>query len=190
MIASVRGTVLARRSDHVVVECAGVGYRLAVSAETLGSVPPTGQETSLHAHLVMREDGIHLYGFAAEEERELFLMLIGVPSVGPKLALTVLSGGTVRELLNAIGAGDITRFQAVPGIGRRTAERILVELREKVGDMVLDEIAITRGDDPRGVAREGLIGLGYAPAEADSLLSQAAGDSPQELIATALRAAR
>jgi holliday junction DNA helicase RuvA len=191
VIASVRGQVTIRRPDHVVVECAGVGYRLAVSAHTLRSVPPAGKEALLHAHLVVRDDGMQLYGFASEEERELFLMLVGVQSVGPKVALAVLSGGSSRELLNAIGAGDSARFQAVPGIGKRTADRIIVELREKVaGKGGLDEIVVTRSDDPRTLAREGLVGLGFSPQEADALLDKADGDTPEDLIAGALRSAR
>ena len=194
MIASVRGTVLSRRADHVVIECAGVGYRLSVSAESLRSVPAAGHEATLHTHLVMRDDGLQLYGFAGEEERVLFLMLIGVQGVGPKVALAVLSGGTARELLRAIASGDSARFQAVPGIGKRTAERIIVELREKVTGQADgaggDEIVITRTDDPRTLARQGLVGLGFSDSEADELLDGAEGDSPEELIAEALRGAR
>ena len=192
MIASVRGEVVVRRADHVVVECAGVGYRLAVSAHTLRAVPRAGNEALLHTHLVLRDDGMHLFGFASEEERELFLMLIGVQGVGPKVALAVLSGGSSRELLGAIASGDSARFQAVPGIGKRTAERIIVELREKVAGAVAEEIVVrkTSSDDPRTLAREGLLGLGFAPAEADQLLDSAAGETPEDLIAAALRAAR
>jgi holliday junction DNA helicase RuvA len=190
VISSVRGTVLARKPDHVVVECMGVGYRLAVSAETLRHVPGAGNEALLHSHLVLRDDGIHLFGFSAEAERELFLLLVGVQGVGPKVALAVLSGGTPRELLNAIAAGDSARFQAVPGIGKRTAERIIVELRERVADRPVDEIVITRADDPRTLARQGLVGLGFGAEEADALLDRADGDTPEELIAGALRAAR
>src|SRR2546423_482150 len=148
----------------VAIEAAGVGYRLAVSAQTLRSVPAAGSEALLHAHLVIRDDGMHLYGFASEEERELFHMLIGVQGVGPKVALAVLSGGTTRELLRAIGAGDGARFQAVPGIGKRTADRIIVELREKVAGQsgAGDEIIIPRADDdPRSLPRQGLVGLGF-----------------------------
>ena len=132
MIASVRGTVLSRMPGDVVIEAAGVGYRLSVSSETLSAVPRTGDQATLLTHLVLRDDGMHLYGFSTDAERELFLMLIGVQGVGPKVALAVLSGGAPRELLNAIATGDTARFQAVPGIGKRTAERIIVELREKV----------------------------------------------------------
>jgi Holliday junction DNA helicase RuvA len=182
--------VLVRHPDHVVVEAAGVGYRLAVSAETQRKVPAPGKEATLHAHLILRDDGMHLYGFATEDERDLFLMLIGVQSVGPKVALAVLSGGTPRELLNAIASSDTARFQAVPGIGKRTAERIIVELREKVADAAIDEIVITRSDDPRTLARQGLVGLGFSAEEADGLLDRAEGDTAEELIAGALKAAR
>ena len=191
MIALVSGSVAVRRADHVVVDCGGVGYRLAVSAETLRHVPAVGREVLLHTHLVVRDDSLQLYGFASEEERELFLMLIGVQSVGPKVALAVLSGGPPRALLGALAAGDTARLQAAPGIGKRTAERIIVELREKVGASLPDqEISITRRDDPRALAREGLVGLGYSPQEADELLDGATGERPEDLIAHALKMAR
>jgi holliday junction DNA helicase RuvA len=186
MIASVSGEVLVRRSDHVVIDASGVGYRLAVSAETLKSVPARGKRASLHAHLVARDDALSLYGFASEEERDLFLYLISVGGVGPKVAMAVLSGGPVRELLRAIAGGDAKRFQAVPGIGKRTAERIIVELREKVGEG--DSIVVMRGDDPRSLARDGLVGLGFSVQEAERLLADVPGDSAEELIEGALRA--
>jgi Holliday junction DNA helicase RuvA len=193
VIATLSGTVAVRRHDHVVVECGGVGYRLAVSGETLRHVPAVGGEVRLHSHLVVREDALALYGFATEQERELFLLLLGVQSVGPKVALAVLSGGTPRELMAAIAGGDSARFQAVPGIGKRTAERIIVELREKVAAQdaaALGPITVRRGNDPVSIAREGLIGLGYSASEADELLREAVGERPEELIADALRSAR
>jgi Holliday junction DNA helicase RuvA len=194
VIALVAGEVAVRRPDHVVIETAGgVGYRLAVSGETLRHVPAVGRNVSLHAHLVVRDDALALYGFATEEERDLFLMLLGVQSVGPKVALAVLGGGTPRDLVRALAAGDTARLQAVPGIGKRTAERIVVELREKVGvpEPAADApITVSRGDDPRLVARDGLLELGFAPAEAQKLLDDAAGDTAEELLASALKAAR
>jgi holliday junction DNA helicase RuvA len=190
MIALLEGTVAVRRADHVVVSCQGVGYRLAVSAETLRHVPRVGQRTEIHTHLIVRDDALLLYGFATEEERDLFLLLIGVQSVGPKMALAVLSGGTPRDLLSAVAAGDTARLQAAPGIGKRTAERIVVELREKVGAVPDEPIVITRGDDPRMLARDGLVGLGFSPQEAEKLLDGASGDAPEDLIAHALKAAR
>jgi len=191
VIASLRGSVLVRHPTGVVLDCAGVGYKLAVSAETLAAVPRKGEEALLLTHLIMRDDGMHLFGFATGAERDLFLLLIGVQNVGPKVALAVLSGGSARELTAAIASGDSARFQAVPGIGKRTSERIIVELREKVADPLTDEIVITRtSDDPRALAREGLVGLGFDPREAEELLAKAAGTTPEQLISAALKAAR
>jgi len=188
MIALLEGTVAVRRADHVVVSCGGVGYRLAVSAETLRHVPRVGSSIEIHTHLIVRDDALQLYGFATEEERDLFLLLIGVQSVGPKMALAVLSGGPSRDLLAAITAGDTARLQAAPGIGKRTAERIVVELREKVDEPIV--IKRAAADDPRMLAREGLVGLGFSPQEADRLLDGAPGDAPEDLIAHALKGAR
>jgi holliday junction DNA helicase RuvA len=191
MIALISGTVAARRSDHVVIDCGGVGYRLAVSAETLRHVPAVGQQAILHTHMVVRDDALALYGFSSEEERDLFLMLLGVQAVGPKVALGVLSGGPPRDLLRALAAGDTARLQAAPGVGKRTAERIIVELREKVG-VSSPESAISpiSSDDPRVLARNGLLELGYTPQEADELLENVSGDRAEDLIAAALRMAR
>jgi len=196
MIAVLRGEVAVRRTDHVVILCESVGYRAAVSAETLRHVPAVGEQVTLHAHLIVRDDALVLFGFHSEQERDLFLMLLSVQAVGPKVALAVLSGGPVRELIAALAAGDAARFQAVPGIGKRTAERIIVELREKV--VVTSDgrvgpgtpIVARRGSGPRALARDGLLELGYAPGEAEELLRDAEGDSAEELIAHALRVAR
>jgi Holliday junction DNA helicase RuvA len=194
VIASVSGEVLVRRPDHVVIETGGVGYRLAVSAETLKAVPARGKKATLQAHLVVRDDAIQLYGFASEEERDLFLHLNSVSGVGPKVAIAILSGGTPRELLKAIALGDHKRFQAVPGVGKRTAERVIVELREKVAGE-LEQAGTTAGGadgeaEPRLLARDGLVGLGYSLIEAEELLDGAEGDTPEDLIGSALRAAR
>jgi holliday junction DNA helicase RuvA len=191
VIALISGKVAVRRGDHVVVDCGGVGYRLAVSAETLKQVPAAGREVMLHTHLVVRDDALALYGFATEAERDLFLMLLGVQSVGPKVALAVLSGAPPRELLRVVAGGDVARLQAAPGVGKRTAERIIVELREKVSAALPeDSVSVARGDDPVSLAREALLGLGYGAAEIDSLLQGAAGESTEELISHALRSAR
>jgi Holliday junction DNA helicase RuvA len=192
VIALVRGEVAVRRPDHVVLLAGGVGYRLAVSGETLRQVPAVGRDATLHSHLVVRDDALALFGFATEEERDLFLLLVTVQSVGPKVALAVLSGGPPRELVRAIAAADTARFQAVPGIGKRTAERIVAELRPKV-DLggAADPITITRTtDDPRLLARDGLLDLGFPPAEAEALLAAAEGETVEELIGAALRSAR
>jgi Holliday junction DNA helicase RuvA len=192
MIAAVRGEVMVRRADHVVIDAGGVGYKLAVSAETLKAVPAAGSDAFLHAELIAREDSLSLYGFASEEERDLFLLLISVSGVGPKVGLAALSGGSSRDLLRAIAAGDAKRFQAVPGIGKRTSERIIVELREKVAGSLEEEVALAGdGDgDARSLARDGLVNLGYAPLEAEQLLDGVDDDDdPQVLLAAALRKA-
>jgi Holliday junction DNA helicase RuvA len=198
MIAMLRGEVVVRRADHVVVMCASVGYRAAVSAETLRHVPAAGEQVTLHTHLIVRDDALTLFAFHSEQERDLFLMLLSVQAVGPKVALAILSGGTPTELIGALAGSDAARFQAVPGIGKRTAERIIVELREKVvvdgrQDLPTDAgIQARRGEalPPRALARQGLVELGYSLQEAEELLRDAAGESAEELIAQALRHAR
>jgi holliday junction DNA helicase RuvA len=191
MIAAVRGEVMVRRPDHVVIDVGGVGYRLTVSAETLKGVPATGRDVFLQTELISREDSLTLYGFSSEEERDLFRLLVTVSGVGPKVAIATLSGGTARDLLRAIAAGDAKRFQAVPGIGKRTAERIIVELREKVAGALEEEVAVAAAGegDARALARDGLVNLGYAPLEAEQLLDGVEGTEPQDLVAAALRKA-
>ena len=193
MIAFISGEVVGRREEYVVIQTGGgVGYHLAVSAETLAHVPAVGEPVSLHCHLVVRDDSMALYGFASEEERDLFLMLLGVQGVGPKVALAMLSGGPPRELASALASGDVARLQAGPGIGKRTAERILVELREKMVALAVDdgEITVTRGDDPRRIARDGLVELGFTLQEADGFVAGAEGESAEDLLQSALKAAR
>ena len=196
MIAAVRGEVLVRRPDHVVIDAGGVGYRLAVSAETLKAVPARGQQAFLHAELIARDDSLALYGFASEEERDLFRELISVSGIGPKVAIAALSGGRTRNLLRAIAAGDAKRFQVVPGIGKKTAERVIVELREVYA---ADLVAAPPGPpqvpgSAIAVAREGLVSLGYDAGEAETMLRALAPElveagEPEELISAALRMA-
>jgi holliday junction DNA helicase RuvA len=193
MIASVRGRVDVRSGDHVVVECGGVGYRLNVSAQTLRAVPSVGGEVRLLSHLLARDDGLYLYGFASEDERQLFLKLVSVAGVGPKMALAVLSGSSAGELAKAIAAGDAKRFQVVPGVGKKTAERIIVELREKIPEALASAFSAGNGaQDSRALARAGLVGLGYDLAEAEAMLDSVPAETeqePEDLIAAALRTA-
>jgi Holliday junction DNA helicase RuvA len=195
MIASLNGRVLERGAEHAVIECAGVGYRVSASTQTLGKLPAPGKQATVLTHLILRDDGAHLYGFAAADERELFLGLISVSGVGPKMALAVLSGSTVPDTRRAIASGDVKRFQVVPGIGRKTAERVIVELRERIaGELAAEPAAVHAEAGPRVLAREGLIGLGYDPAEAEAMLDDALAEAdesatPEDLIAAALRGA-
>ncbi len=197
MIERVRGTLVATGAAQVVVEVGGVGLQLAASTSTIASLPRIGEEARLLAYLVVREDALQLYGFGSEAERELFLLLLGVQSVGPKLALAVLSSGDPGVVGAAIATGDAARLQAVPGVGKRTAERIVVELRDKIAPGLAD-IASGRGalgsaaasSDPRVLARQALEGLGFAPDELDAMLSGIDADSVEELVSGALRKSR
>jgi Holliday junction DNA helicase RuvA len=194
MIDRLKGRLAARAPDHVVVDCNGVGYRMSVSAQTLEQVPPAGRAVELLAHLILRDDGMHLYGFATEPERELFLRLISVSGIGPKMALAALSGSSTGEMRAAIAAGDAKRFQVVPGIGKKTAERVIVELREVFAADAVSAPAATAGAaDAHTLAREGLVSLGYDATEAEAMIaalgSPEAAERPEDLIAAALRTA-
>ena len=191
MIALVAGDVAVRRADHVVVETAsGVGYRLAVSGETLRHVPAVGSQVSLHAHLIVRDDSLNLYGFATEEERDLFLLLIGVQGVGPKVALAIVSGSPAADLRRAIALEDTARFQAIPGIGKKTAERIVLELKEKLADSAPEPATAQRGAGPHVVARDALVELGWSVVEAEQALAGTDPDAaPEERVRQALKRA-
>lgn len=191
MIASVKGELIARDSDRVVVETGGVGYALFVSTETLKAIPAVGQEVFLYAEMIVRDDSITLYGFSSEAEREMFTLLITVSGVGPRVAISALSTATPRLLAQALVDGDAAIFQQVPGIGKRTAERIILELQYKVEDIAYARPAVhsAAGGQAVDLARAGLMGLGYDSAEADRLLAWVEGDTAEDLIAAALREA-
>lgn len=181
MIASLRGLVVGRGADHVVVEVGGVGYKVFVPRH------PTRNEVHLHTHQVVREDGAFLYGFETREELELFEMLIAVSGVGPKAALALLATASPAELAGAIAAGDAALLARAPGVGKKTAERLIVDLRSKVGGVGRGPAALP-GDELAAA----LIGLGYSAAEATEALrhAPAAGAaSAEERLAAALRAA-
>jgi Holliday junction DNA helicase RuvA len=199
MIDRVRGTLVHVDIGYAVIEAGGVGIKISTSGATLRQLPSLGEQAQLLTYLVVREDALQLYGFASEAERELFLMLLGVQAVGPKLALAVLSSGDPSEIAGALAVGDVQRMQAVPGIGKRTAERIIVELREKVapglaavsgGGVLAAHANAAVSDDPRVLARRGLEELGFGGDEAERLLLGATGDTVEQLLATALRGAR
>lgn len=198
MISLLRGTVYERRSDSVVLLTpGGVGYQLGCSSTTLAALPPVGHEAELRCHLAVREDAMTLFGFGSEPERDLFHLLIGVQAVGPKLALAALSAGPPDELATSIAAGDVKRLQQVPGIGKRTAERIVSELREKLSGIVgsgpdgvshaaRSVVTVTARDE----ARDGLLGLGMPADEVERLLAVSEGETAAEIIGDALRRSR
>ncbi len=195
MIDRLTGTVVAKDADGVVVDVVGVGFRLETSVHTLRQLPDVGERAALFTHLHVREDALQLFGFSSEEERTLFLMLIGVSKIGPRLAMAALSARRPAELRRAIATGDVALFQSVPGIGRKTAERLILELRERVGDLGAADLAAVSGARPSArdgnlsLAREALLELGLTTAEVEHLLRDANPETPvQELVRKALRA--
>ena len=187
MIASLRGTLLERGEGWCVVEAGGVGYHVHVSSQTLAALPATGAEARLRTRQVVREDALLLFGFAETDELRLFDLLIGVNGVGPKLALAALSGLAPAALVRAIREEHIAAIVAVPGIGRKTAERLVVELRDKLDFMpVTAAPAAGRGREAGVLPRAGrfddavaaLVTLGYSPAQAQEAVRRAGGDEP------------
>lgn len=199
MIERIRGKVVSTDGSGAVVLVGGVGLHVSVSTATLAALPIDGEETELLTYLAVREDALQLYGFGSEAERDLFLLLIAVQGVGPKLALAVLSSGDPGSVGAAIATGDAARLQRVPGVGKRTAERIVVELRDKIAPSLAGSSSAARGRavgaaaasvDPRILARQALEGLGFSLDELDAMLAAAEGDDVETIVASALKAAR
>jgi Holliday junction DNA helicase RuvA len=171
---------------------AGVGFLLDVSAVTLRDLPVVGEEGCVFTYLHVREEALQLFGFSTEEERELFRMFLSVSKIGPKLALAALSCRRAPELKRALASGDVDLFASVPGIGRKTAERIILELREKMGELATGAKSVSGADDHGGsdsvmVARFALVELGYTVLEADRLLTTLDPALPvEELVKRAL----
>ena len=197
MIASLRGTLAGKEGGLCVVEAGGVGYLVQVSTHTAAALPASGDPVFLHTHQVVREDALMLFGFAEVEERRLFEMLITVSGVGPKVALAVLSGLEPHALARAIRDGNVAGLVAIPGVGRKTAERLIVELRDKI-----DVLAAAAGTGPTpfpsGLPRTqpfddavaALVQLGYSGAQAREAIGRVAEDgeplSLEDLVRRAL----
>jgi len=191
MIDRLSGTLVAKIGDSVVIDVGGVGFALDVSAITMRELPFVGADVTLHTHLNVREDALQLFGFSTEDERTMFRLFLGVSKIGPRLALAACSCRRAPDLRRALAAGDVALFASVPGIGKKTAERLILELREKVGDLVSGSVSGASpgpdGDSPLAVARAALMELGFAPQEADQLLAPLdAEQSAEELIRRAL----
>jgi Holliday junction DNA helicase RuvA len=172
MIAHLRGKLLLRRPNQVILETAGVGYDVTISVPTFSELPLVGSEVALHIHTHVREDQIALYGFIRAEEKQLFEKLITVSGIGPKLAITILSGIDAGEMTAAIRGNDIPRLTKIPGIGKKTAERMVVELRDKLPPAGSGE---AEARVPRGAFEEdvlsALINLGYARPAAEKAVA-------------------
>jgi holliday junction DNA helicase RuvA len=188
VIARLRGRPVANTPEGLVLDVGGVGYLVAATPSAVRKAD-AGDEVALHTYLHVREDALQLYGFAEVAERDLFVQLLSVNGVGPKVALAIVSGSPAAELRRAIVLEDTARFQAIPGIGKKTAERIVLELKEKLGDASVP-ISAAAGAQPHLVARDALVELGYSLGEAEQAL--AAVDSelpPEERVRQALKAA-
>lgn len=197
MIGRLSGTLLHKRPPEIVVDVGGVGYELQVPMTTLFQLPGVGETVTLVTHHAVREDAHTLYGFADERDRQLFRGLIKVSGVGPKLALTILSGMDSEHFARAVQGGDVSALVALPGVGKKTAERLLVEMRDRIaawrepGDAgAAPSAAAGPRPDKRADAEQALVALGYKPAEAARLVAavddERIGDS-EELIRLALR---
>ena len=163
MITRLRGTVVARTAAGLVVEVGGVGYLVAATPRVAARV---GEETAVETYLHVREDALQLYGFATAEERELFELLLGVSGIGPKVALAIVSGSPPAELRRAIARDDLARFEAIPGIGRKTAQRVVMELKDKLAGPAL------AGPVGEGtLARDALVELGFSVVDAERALA-------------------
>jgi Holliday junction DNA helicase RuvA len=196
VIARLSGTVAERGADHAVVDVGGVGYLVHLSAVSLASLPPQGERATLRTFTNVRQDAIELYGFATEEEEAVFRALIDVKGVGPRAAQNILSGIQAKDLAQAIAQGDVGRLTKVPGVGKKTAERLVVELKEKLA--VLARAAGPAKAAPGAGAleqlRTALVNLGYKTPQADSavdaLREGAEGRRVDELVREALKLLR
>ncbi|MBX5474763.1 MAG: Holliday junction branch migration protein RuvA [Thermoleophilia bacterium] len=180
MIARLRGKPVASTPEGLLLDVGGVGYLVAATPSAVRAADGA-QEVTVETYLHVREDALQLYGFADRAERELFVQLLSVNGVGPKVALAVVSGSPPQELRRAIVSGDVARFQAIPGIGRKTAERIVLELKEKLGAGI-DAFApaTVPSGDAHLVARDALVELGYTVLEAERALADVDPDLPPE----------
>jgi Holliday junction DNA helicase RuvA len=179
VIAQLRGRPAGRTPEGLVLDVGGVGYLVAATPAALRKADGAA-EVTIVTHLNVREDALQLFGFADADEKELFVQLLSVNGVGPKVALAVVSGSPAAELRRAIVAQDVARFQTIPGIGKKTAERIVLELKEKLAANAPVSISAAAGTAPHQVARDALVELGYSVLEAEQALAATDPDAPPE----------
>jgi len=184
MIGRLRGILVDQSLDAVVLDVGGVGYALAVTPRTLADLPGLGEEVVLHTHMHVREDQIALFGFDTQQDKDLFSLLLGVSGIGPKVGLAILATMTPDQLQMAVIANDIAALTSVPGIGRRSAEKLMVELRPKMD--VIAEAGSASG--PIAEVREALVNLGYGPEEVRGTLAEMPQDlSVEDMLRRSLR---
>ena len=189
MIARLRGKPVASTPEGLVLDVGGVGYLVAATPSAVRKADGA-DEVTVETYLHVREDALQLYGFAERAERELFVQLLSVNGIGPKVALAIVSGSAAEELRRAIVREDTARFQAIPGIGKKTAERIVLELKEKLAATVSIAPVNAAGADEHVVARDALVELGYSLVDAERALAETDPDAaPEERVRQALRRA-
>ena len=193
MIAWLSGRLLRKSADSIIVDVSGVGYQVSITLSTFSALPETGGDVGLHIHTHLREDALSLYGFSTELERELFLLLLGVSGIGPKLALAVLSGLSAADLVSAIRSGDDIALRSITGIGTKTAARLCLELKDKVRQLHPDAKGTARpaaGSAHQEDAVSALVSLGYKRQSAEEAIQKTLRDFPgmglEELIRKAL----
>lgn len=191
VIGRVRGQLLEVVGRTALIEAAGVAYELEVSAQALQALPEAGGEAALHTHFLVRDDAQQLYGFASRAERDLFRALLRIGGVGPKLALAVISAMPLGELVLAAVAGDASRLVQVPGVGRKTAQRMLVDLKDRLAelDIEADGAAPAAVGEQAAEAERALAALGYKPAEVRRALAEVPDEaaSPEQILREALK---
>lgn len=189
MITSLRGQIQSRDSEGIVLDVGGVGYRLTMSTRSLSFIGDAAGEVFVHTYLHVREDAMCLFGFVEREERDFFEILKGVSGVGPKVAIAILSAYSPEELRRAVINKDVALFQSIPGIGKKTAERLVLELKDKVGEVAVVTATPSEGNGGNYcLAREALISLGYNFAEAEAALAGVdPGQNVEELVREALK---
>ncbi|MCG8519586.1 MAG: Holliday junction branch migration protein RuvA [Pseudomonadales bacterium] len=200
MIGRIRGLLVEKSPGQVLVECHGLGYEVDIPYTTFFNLPEPGQELTLHTHFAVREDAQSLFGFSARLDRDLFRLLVKVNGVGPKMALAILSGLDARQFIRCVEARDVAALVKVPGVGKKTAERLLIDMADRIGQLegvfqLSDPAATTLpaatppAVDPVEEAESALIALGYKPQEAAKAVNQIAGEgmSREELIRLALK---
>lgn len=199
MIGRLRGKIVQKQPPQLLIDVQGVGYEVSASMSTFYQLPEQGQDVTLHTHLVVREDAHLLYGFATEAERSLFRTLIKVNGVGPKLALTILSGMSAEDFIRCVHENNTAALVSLPGVGKKTAERLLVELRDRLKDEVVNQegasmmspVLATVASSPSGDAVSALIALGYKPQEASRMVRAISteGLMTEDIIRLSLQAA-
>lgn len=194
MIASITGRLRRKATDYLIIDVAGVGYQVQVPLSTYYSIPDNGEEVSLHIHTLLREDSLSLFGFLTQEEKDMFLLLMGVSGIGPKLALAILSSLPVAELSRAIQAADDSTLRAIPGIGKKTAARMVLELKDKIAlttpiMAAPSSTSAVLSDDCEDVI-SALVNLGYKKSQAEEAVRKVRDGRPgltiEELIREAL----